>query len=267
MEDFNEYLDFTKELSFNSGKLLSKYFGNLNSINRKTSTIDLVTNADLESEKLIIESINKKFPNHTIIAEESNSNKKSSDFKWIIDPLDGTTNFVHNLPIFAVSIALQYKNKTVLGVVYNPAADKMFSATINNGAYLNGSIIKPSSSKTLSDSLIVTGFPYLQDKRWENSFSIFKDFYSKSQGVRRLGAAALDLCFVAMGRFEVFYEFNLKPWDICAGSIIAEEAGAKVTDWDGSQYPYNGERIIASNTAVHEEALNVLSNHDVDIYF
>ena len=261
MQDLSEHLNFTKEIAFDAGKILSKHFGNISSINKKSTSIDLVTNADIESETLIVDSIQKKFPNDSIIAEESDIKESDSDFKWIIDPLDGTTNFVHNLPIFAVSIGLKYKNETVLGVVYNPAADKMFFAKKNKGAYLNDKIISVSSSNTLSDSLIVTGFPYLQDEKWNNSFSIFKDFYSKTQGVRRLGAAALDLCFVAMGRFEVFYEFNLKPWDICAGSIIAEEAGALVTDWDGSKYPESGERIIASNGHVHKEALKILKTN------
>ncbi len=266
MEDLSKYLDFSKELAFNAGKILSKYFGNIDSIITKSTPIDIVTKADIESEKLIIDTIQKKFSKHTIISEESDTQDKNSDFKWIIDPLDGTTNFIHNLPIFAVSIGLQYKDETILGVVYNPAADKMFSALKNNGAYLNEKKIKSSSCKTLSDSLIVTGFPYLHDKKWEESFNIFKDFYSKSHGVRRLGAAALDLCFVGMGRFEVFYEFNLKPWDICAGSIIAQEAGAKVSDWNGVKYPDSGERIIATNGLVHKEALDLLSNHNLDLY-
>ena len=267
MQDFSEHLNFTKELAFESGKILSKYFGNISSIKKKTSSIDLVTNVDIESDRLIIKSIQNKFPNHTIVTEESHLEEKNSDFKWIIDPLDGTTNFIHNLPIFAVSIGLQYKNNTVLGVVYNPAADKMFHAINKKGSYLNDKRIFTSSSKTLSESLIVTGFPYLHDKKWEKSFSIFKDFYSKTQGVRRLGAAALDLCFVAMGRFEVFYEFNLKPWDICAGSIIAEEAGAKVTDWNGFKYPSSGKRIIASNRYVHDEALKVLKSNASEVFF
>ena len=266
MSDYSQYLDFTREIAFKSGKVLNNYFGNIKSINKKTTSIDLVTEADLHSEKILIDKIQKKYPEHTIITEESDLKDKNSDFRWVIDPLDGTTNFVHNLPIFAVSIGLQYKEKTILGVVYNPAADKMFYASNNNGAYLNEEIINISSSNTLSDSLIVTGFPYLQDNKWDNSFAIFKEFYSKTQGVRRLGAAALDLCFVAMGRFEVFYEFNLKPWDICAGAIIAEESGAKVTDWDGSKYPSSGKRIIASNGHVHDEALNVIKESNLDFF-
>jgi len=192
---------------------------------------------------------------------------KNSDFRWVIDPLDGTTNFVHNLPIFAVSIGLQYKEKTILGVVYNPAADKMFYASNNNGAYLNEEIINISSSNTLSDSLIVTGFPYIHDKKWDVSFDIFKTIYSKTRGVRRLGAAALDLCFVAMGRFEGFYEFNLKPWDICAGSIIAKEAGAKVTDWNDKTLPFSGKRILATNGKIHNEMVNILTSKEVDIFY
>ena len=229
--------------------------------------IDLVTRTDTNSENIIKNIISKSFPNHSILAEESGLNQIKSDYLWIIDPLDGTTNFVHNLPIFAVSIGLQYKAKTVIGVVYNPAANKLFSAKLNGGAYLNNRTIKPSLSNTLNDSLIVTGFPYLHDKRWDLSFDIFKDFYSHSQGVRRLGSAALDLCFVAMGRFEIFYEFNLKPWDICAGALIAEESGAKVTDWDGSNYPDSGQRILATKGHIHDEALSLLSNHDLNIYF
>jgi len=267
MSNYSQYLDFTKELAFEAGKVLNDHFGNIKSINKKTASIDLVTEADLHSEKILINKILKKYPNHTIITEESHLIDKKSDFRWVIDPLDGTTNFVHNLPIFAVSIGLQYKEKTILGVVYNPAADKMFYASMNNGAYLNEKSINISSSNTLSDSLIVTGFPYLHDKKWDISFDIFKTIYSKTRGIRRLGAAALDLCFVAMGRFEGFYEFNLKPWDICAGSIIAQEAGAKVTDWNNKELPFLGERILATNGKIHNEMVNILTSKELDIFY
>ena len=265
--NYSEYLDFAKKIALESGKVLNNYFGNIKSINKKTTSIDLVTEADLSSEKILIDKIQKKYPDHTIITEESHLKDKNSDFRWIIDPLDGTTNFVHNLPIFAVSIGLQYKEKTILGVVYNPAADKMFYASNNNGAYLNEKTINISLSNTLSDSLIVTGFPYIHDKRWDVSFDIFKTIYSKTRGVRRLGAAALDLCFVAMGRFEGFYEFNLKPWDICAGSIIAEEAGAKVTDWNNENLPFSGERILATNGKIHQEMVAILDTKELDIFY
>ena len=267
MSHYSEHLDFTREIAFESGKVLNNYFGNIKSINKKTSSIDLVTEADLSSEKILIDKIYKKYPDHTIITEESDLKNKNSDFRWVIDPLDGTTNFVHNLPIFAVSIALQYKQKTVLGVVYNPAADKMFYATINNGSYLNEKPINISSSNTLSNSLIATGFPYLHDDRWDLSFDIFKIIYSKTRGIRRLGSAALDLCFVAMGRFEGFYEFNLKPWDICAGTIIAHEAGAKVTDWNNNKLPFSGKRILATNGKIHKEMISILNSKKYDIFY
>tara|TARA_B100000029_G_scaffold38090_1_gene35782 strand:+ start:634 stop:1440 length:807 start_codon:yes stop_codon:yes gene_type:complete len=267
MSDYSQYLDFTRELAFESGKVLNNHFGNIDLIDKKSTSIDLVTKADLDSEQTLIQAIQKKYPSHSIITEESDLKEKNSDFRWVIDPLDGTTNFVHNLPIFAISIGLQYKQKTILGVVYNPAADKMFYASINNGAYLNEKPINVSLSNTLSDSLIVTGFPYLQDERWELSFDIFKTIYSKTRGIRRLGAAALDLCFVAMGRFEGFYEFNLKPWDICAGSIIAKEAGALVTDWNNKELPFSGERILAGNKKIHEELTNILSDHKFKLFY
>ena len=143
----------------------------------------------------------------------------------------------------------------------------MFYASINNGAYLNEKSINISSSNTLSNSLIVTGFPYLHDKKWDLSFDIFKTVYSKTRGVRRLGAAALDFCFVAMGRFEGFYEFNLKPWDICAGSIIAQEAGAKVTDWNNKKLPFSGERILATNGKIHKEMVRILNSKELDIFY
>ena len=159
-----------------------------------------------------------------------------------------------------------FTKQTIIGVVYNPAANKLFFASLNKGAYLNDKKISVSSSKTLNKSLIVTGFPYLHDKKWEKSFLIFKDFYSRTQGVRRLGAAALDLCFVAMGRFEGFYEFNLKPWDICAGSLIVKEAGGSVTDWDGTACPDSGLRILSSNSHIHSQMQDVLKNDDYRIF-
>ena len=267
MLNYIEELDFSKEIAFEAGKILSKHFGNIKTVNKKSSYVDLVTKADLHSENLLVECIQKKFPKHNIITEESYLKENKSDFRWVLDPLDGTTNFVHNLPIFAVSIGLQYKKETILGVVYNPAADKMFYASKNNNSYLNGNQINISSSETLSDSLIVTGFPYLKDRKWDKSFDIFKDVYSKCRGGRRLGAAALDLCFVAMGRFEAFYEFNLKPWDICAGAIIAQEAGAKITDWNNKPYPFSGKRILATNNKVHKEMIDILTKEEYKVIF
>ena len=156
---------------------------------------------------------------------------------------------------------------TICAVVYNPAADKCFYAEYGKGAYLNKKEIQCTSSNTLSESLLVTGFPYLHDKRYYISFDIFKDFYDRTRGVRRLGAASLDLCFVAMGRFDGFYEFELKPWDVCAGSLIASESGASVTVWANSEVPYDGSRILASNGKIHSQMVDILTDEKYNIFF
>ena len=245
-----------------------KYFGNVTSLEKKSTNIDLVTKADTESEKYIINQITKKYPNHSILAEESGNTSNNSEYLWIIDPLDGTTNFTHNLPIFAVSIGLVKKNKgTICAVVYNPAADKCFYAEQGKGSFLNNKAIKCTSSNTLSDSLLATGFPYLHDKRYDISFNIFKDFYDKTRGIRRLGAASLDLCFVAMGRFDGFYEYELKPWDICAGALIVNESGGNVTDWDGSKVPFSGSRILATNSKIHSKMIEILTKKEYQLFF
>ena len=258
MDNNDHFLEFAKKTITSSGKLLLNHFQNISSVQSKSTSIDLVTVADLESEKFIVKEINTSFPDHEILSEESFSNNKISEYRWVIDPLDGTTNFIHDLPIFAISIGLQKNNKTIMGIVYNPAVNKCFWALRNHGAFLNGKQINITSTNTLSAGLLVTGFPYIHDSKWENNFNLFKEFYKQSQGVRRLGAAALDLCFVAMGRFEGFWELELKPWDICAGAIIVEEAGGKVTDWDGSALPFSGKRILATNGHVHDEMINIL---------
>ena len=251
-------LDFAIQTAMEAGSILMQFFGRISNIERKSTDIDLLTIADTESEAFIINKIQKSFPKHQIIAEESNPTEGSSDYIWVIDPLDGTTNFVHNLPLFSVSIGLQFRRETILGVVYNPAASKCFWAEKNNGAFLNSEPIHTTSINTLSNSLLVTGFPYIHDDRWEKGFVLFKELYGKTQGIRRLGAAALDFCFVAMGRFEGFWEFGLQPWDICAGAIILEEAGGKVSDWNGSPMPFNGMRILATNSHIHGEMLEIL---------
>ena len=251
-------LDFAIKTAKDAGNILMYHFGKISSVEKKTTDIDLVTIADSESEAFIIDRIKTTFPQHQIIAEESHQIKGNSNYRWVIDPLDGTTNFVHNLPIFAISIGLQYKNKTILGVVYNPAVDKCFFAERNGGSFLNENPIHITSTNTLSNSLLVTGFPYIHDDRYEKCFNIFQELYGRTQGIRRLGAAALDFCFVAMGRFEGFWELGLQPWDICAGTLILEEAGGSVTDWDGSPAPFSGIRVLATNSYIHGEMMDVL---------
>ena len=253
-----EMLEFAKTTAKGAGAILMQHFGMISTVKRKSTHIDLVTIADTESESFILNQIKAAYPQHHIIAEESAIVENNSDYRWVIDPLDGTTNFVHNLPIFAVSIGLQYKDETIVAVVYNPAADKCFWAEKNGGAFLNGESIHITSTNTLGDSLLVTGFPYTHDDRWNKGFDLFKTLYGKTQGVRRLGAAALDFCFVAMGRFEGFWEFGLQPWDVCAGALIVKEAGGKISDWDDSPMPFSGNRVLATNGHIHKEMLEVL---------
>ena len=260
MDNPSSFLRFAIDVAKKAGKIQMSYFGNYGEISKKSTDIDLVTKADIESEKFIIKKIQEVYPEHSILSEERGELLSESEYLWVIDPLDGTTNFAHSLPIFAVSIALAKKDsETICGVVYNPAADKCFYSEKNKGSYLNKKEIKTSSSSTLSKSLLATGFPYVHDKYYDLSFSIFKDFYDRTQGVRRLGVASLDLCFVAMGRFEGFYEFNLKPWDICAGALIAHEAGAICSDWNNSPLPHSGKRVLCSNEKIHKEMISVLN--------
>lgn len=263
----SDYLRFAINLANQTGRKQLTYFGKNLSFKTKSSKIDFVTQVDSDSESYIVAQIEKKYPSHSILTEEAGFYNKNSEFRWVIDPLDGTTNFKNNLPIFAVSIALQKKGETICGVVYNAAADKCFYAEKNKGAFLNNKKINISSSIALSDSLIATGFPYIHDKYYDLSFDIFKDFYDSSQGVRRLGAAALDLCFVAMGRYAGFYEFNLKSWDICAGSLIAKEAGAICSDWNNNPAPFSGKRILCTNRFIHSEMMEILNKNKYKIFY
>jgi len=263
----SDLLKFAIKIAKEAGKIHMSYFGNISSLENKSTNIDLLTNADTESEEYILKSIQNNFPYHSILSEEQPELKKNSEYTWVIDPLDGTTNFVHKLPIFSCSIGLKKNNKTILGVVYNPAANKCFYAEKNKGAFLNDKPIAPTSSNTLSECLLVTGFPYKHDEKYDLLFSIFKDFYDITRGVRRLGAASLDLCFVAMGRFDGFYEYGLKPWDVCGGEIILKEAGGMISDWDSvNKHPSNCSRILASNKFIHKEMSNILLDEKYKIF-
>ena len=267
MNNRSDFLKFALQTAINAGKIQMSYFGNISSLEKKSSNIDLLTNADIESEEYIIDQIQKEYPEHSILSEENGQIINSSSYQWVIDPLDGTTNFTHNLPIFSVSIGLKIKGEIFCGVVYNPAADKCFYAEKNKGSYLNKKKINCSTCTTLTDSLLATGFPYLHDKKYDTSFEIFKRFYDTSRGIRRLGAASLDLCFVAMGRFDGFYEFGLKPWDICAGSLIVKEAGGITSDWNNDNLPCTGIRILATNGYIHHDMVTILSNNKYKLFF
>ncbi len=242
--------------AYKGSKIISGYFGRFFQINKK-GAIDLVTQADLASERLIIKTIRSKFPDHMILAEESGFTGGTSKYKWIIDPLDGTTNFAHGLGIVSISIAFLADDEIQVGIVLNPFTGELFTAIKGRGANLNGSPIRVSNNSRISDSLLVTGFPYdFKDRR-----KIFKRFVSclkASQGVRRLGSAALDLCFVACGRFDGFWEENLKPWDTAAGVLIAKEAGAIVTDFSGGDFSIEKKEILATNGKIHKKMISLL---------
>ena len=253
-----EALDFASRLAVEAGGIISAHLGQVLEVRHK-GTVDLVTDADLASERAILAAITEHYPGHHIISEESHTGTVSeATFRWVVDPLDGTTNFVHGLPLFAVSIALQIKGRTEIGVVYNPALDELYAARSGAGATLNGEPIHVSATDDLQEALFVTGFPYGRDDVFHRSFDLWHEFYTRCQGGRRLGAAALDCCYVAAGRFDFFYEAALKPWDICAGDLICREAGGQTSDWSDEPLPFDGSRVLMSNGIVHGDALAVL---------
>lgn len=243
--------------AYKGGRVLLSHLGRISKINKK-GAIDLVTEADTESEKVILETIRANFPDHAILAEESGLNKGEDKYKWIIDPLDGTTNFAHGLSLFSISIAFALNEDIVIGIVLNPAAGELFTAIAGQGASLNGRPIIVAESQTVSESLLVTGFPYDFNKNFNPLLTRFANCLKASQGVRRLGSAALDLCFVASGRFAGFWEQNLKPWDTAAGALIASEAGAVITDFSNRPYTIDKKEILATNGKIHGEMLSLL---------
>jgi myo-inositol-1(or 4)-monophosphatase len=239
--------------AYAGAKVLNSYLGKLTSVHKKGPS-DLVTQADIESEKQIIDILRYRFPDHQILAEESGlSRTNDSGCLWIIDPLDGTTNFAHQLPFFSISIAFAFNGEVVVGVVLNPVSGELFSAVKGNGAALNGHVIQVTHQEKISECLLVTGFPYDKDKELKPLMARFENCLKAARGIRRLGSAALDLCFVACGRFDGFWEENLKPWDTAAGTLIAREAGARVTDFSGVDYTLDMNEILATNSLIHKD--------------
>ncbi|MGH9415918.1 MAG: inositol monophosphatase family protein [Terriglobales bacterium] len=219
---------------------------------------DLVTAADRASEALITARLRQSFPDHAVVGEEGGGQPDPYGDCWYVDPLDGTTNFAHGLPLFAVSLALVRAGQTIVGVVYNPVLQEMFTALRGDGAHLNGSPIAVSRQQDLAQSLLATGFP--SQKRHKNPNIHFYQYFSlRTHGMRRLGAAALDLCYTACGRFEAFWEFNLKPWDVAAGKLIVEEAGGAISDMLGGPHRLDSPEILASNLRLHPELLQAFA--------
>ncbi len=219
---------------------------------------DLVTDSDRRSEEIIISQIMKNYPDHGLLAEESGNKTGDSDFLWVIDPLDGTTNFVHGFPAFAVSIACLNKGIPVIGLCIELPEFKIYSAQIHKGAFLDNVPIKVSRNQQLSHSLLVTGFGYEHGDMWQTNLNLFKLFTDRTRGVRRTGSAVLDLCYVARGIFDGFWEFDLHPWDTAAGIILVNEAGGKVTSMDGQPFSIFSKQLLAANSAVHPEMLRVM---------
>jgi len=248
-----DFLNPMQELAREAGALLMSYFGKV-AIEYKGDA-DLVTTADRNSEKLIVEQIRRRWPDHDLIGEEGSRNETGSDYRWYIDPLDGTTNFAHGYPVFCVSMALEYKGERVAGVIYDPNRDEMFAAEKGSGSRLNGAPIGVSRTPRLQESLVATGFP--SHKRHKNpNIHFYHQLTLRSHGVRRAGSAALDLCYVACGRYDAFWEFNLNPWDTAAGVLIVQEAGGTVTNFSGQPFSIDSRQVLASNTLLHKELLH-----------
>ena len=241
-----------------AGALLLPYFHEGLKIEYKGDA-DLVTAADRASEKLIRERITEQFPSHDVLGEEQGLDDQGGDYRWYVDPLDGTTNFAHGYPVFCVSMALEHRPQgaagtRVAGVVYDPTRDELFSAEQGRGAHLNGKAIHVSKATQLKDCLLATGFP--SHKRHKNpNIHFYHQITLRTHGLRRAGSAALDLCNVASGRFDGFWEFNLNPWDTAAGVLIVEEAGGKVSRFDGSGFELDSRETLASNGLVHDALL------------
>ncbi len=251
-------LNFAIETAREAGQILLERFGRKITVTKK-GDINLVTEADLASEKLIIERIRSHYPKHAILAEESGASALNgeSEWKWIIDPLDGTTNYAHGYPCFCVTVALEHKGEIIVGVTFDPTRDELFAAEKGNGATLNGRQIRVSATESLSDALLVTGFPYDARER-ENFARHFTDFTYKSRGIRRDGSAAIDMAYVACGRFDGFWEEGLHAWDVAAGVLLIEEAGGRVSYYDDSKFSIYKPPICANNKLIHAEMLEVL---------
>jgi myo-inositol-1(or 4)-monophosphatase len=258
-------LDFAIETAREAGRVLAERFGRASLEVSHKGDIDLVTESDLAAERLIIERIRSHYPRHAILAEESGKSEHegsaAASYKWIVDPLDGTTNYAHGYPCYCVSIALEREGDLVIGVIHDPTRDETFAAERGAGATLNGRRIHVSEIDDLNEALLCTGYPY--DVRGRDNFARnFKNFILHAQGVRRDGSAALDLAYVAAGRFDGFWEEGLRPWDVAAGVLLIEEAGGRISRYDGSPFHIYAPPIMASNGLVHEAMMRVLALRD-----
>src|SRR5258708_7378864 len=252
MSVHTDYISPMQELAREAGALLMSFCGKV-TIEYK-GDVDLITQADCSSEALIVESIRKPWPSHDMIGEEGSRTQSGSDFLWYVDPLDGTTNFAHGYPVFCVSLGLEYKGERIAGVIFDPTRDEMFAAEKDGGSRLNGRVVRVSPAARLAQSLLATGFP--SHKRHKNpNIQFYHQITLRSHGVRRAGSAALDLCCVACGRYDGFWEFNLNSWDTAAGVLLVQEAGGKVTNFSGGPFTIDSREALASNGLLHGELM------------
>jgi len=264
MSNWQQFLDTAVDAARIAGRFQRYRFASVLNVTLKGDK-DLVTEVDQESERMIVGHLLGAFPDHSIVAEEGVYPQGSAPFRWIIDPLDGTTNYAHGFPWFCVSIGLESAGELVAGVIFNPMHDELFTATRGGGAFLNGHRLHVSTRSPLRDTLLGTGFPYDCASDPANNFDNFIAFQKAARGIRRAGAAALDLAYVAAGRLDGFWELKLKPWDVAAGVLLVREAGGTVSTFDGTGYDCFNHRIVASNGLIHAEMTAMLTMFDQEV--
>jgi myo-inositol-1(or 4)-monophosphatase len=255
----SDYLKLAVDLARAAGAVQMEHLNEVHSIEFKDKK-NLVTEVDKQCERLIVDGIRAKYPDHDVLGEEGEGERKESDFLWIIDPLDGTTNYAHQFPFFDVSIGLSIKGELIAGVIYDPVRDELFAAEKGKGAALNDKPIHVSKTANLGDALMATGFAYVDHSSPRvGNVSEFEAFVRASRAVRRPGAAAIDLAYIACGRLDGFWEPNLKPWDMAAGALIIAEAGGRLSTYNGGEFDLYGDEILASNGLIHGEMIGVLT--------
>ena len=255
-----EFLEFAIDLVQEAGRIVLDSYQQCIDVRTKSTQIDLVTEADLASEKFIKASIRRQYPEHDILAEETEEKRHQRDYLWLVDPLDGTVNYTHGFPVFCVTVALQWKGVPVLGVTYDPLRGELFTAQRQQGAFLHGHGIRVSTAALLVQSLVATGFPYTRATVPDNNLAEFNRVLPKVQGVRRGGSAGLDMAYVAAGRLDGYWEAHLSPWDWAAGVLMIEEAGGRVTDRKGDPWSFDSNTLVATNGLIHQELLRVLGD-------
>jgi myo-inositol-1(or 4)-monophosphatase len=253
--------DFAVELAKEAGQVLMDHLKRRVAVKSKSSEIDLVTEADVASEKFIVEAIRERYPEHGILSEEGMGEEQAGEFLWLVDPLDGTTNYAHGYPVFCVSIALQREGEIVLGVTYDPVQDELFHAEKGQGAYCNGRRLSVSGTDSLRRSLLATGFFYTRAFIEDNNLAEFGRIMPRVQGVRRGGSAALDMAYVAAGRLDGYWEFHLSPWDWAAGDLLVREAGGRISDVSGQPWRLRSNSMVATNGPLHGELLAALKGN------